>query len=107
MQATTYHDPAVSMRRITVIAREGSRRAAGAWDHANAQPSWILRTVLAVLFLLLAIPLLVVVLIAIAVVTVLFVILAFVNRALTALRNLVAPGRDDEGRENVRVIRRD
>jgi len=95
------------MHRVTVIAQEGSRRAAGAWTRANAQPSWVVRTALAVLLLVIALPVLLLMLLAIAVAMVVFLVLAVINRVLTGIRNLVMPGRDGEGRENVRVIRRE
>jgi hypothetical protein len=95
------------MRRVTVFAQEGSRRAAGAWARANAQPSWVVRAALAVLFLVIALPVLLLMLLAIAAAMIVFVVLAFVNRVLTAIRAVFMPGRDDEGRENVRIVRRD
>jgi glucan phosphoethanolaminetransferase (alkaline phosphatase superfamily) len=92
------------MMRFIHIVNQGSQRANAAWGAVQRQPSWIVKTCAAVAAMLVLIPLLAVVLIVIAVVFVVFLVLWAINWVLGGFKSFI-PKRD--GRENVRVIRRD
>ena len=115
----------------------GGRGAGEAWQVVSRQPGWITRAVLTLFMLLIALPFLALFVLAIIGATLLFLVLAAVNMVLGSIRSLLGGGgplagpgaaadtdadagaggqsrprgprpRDGrDGRENVRVIRRD
>ncbi len=80
----------------------------------GGQPSWVTRIALLCAGVIIAIPLLVLVLAALVVGAGVFVVLAGVAAGMTMIRSLLSStpamhtsnGMNDDGRQNVRVIRR-
>lgn len=121
--------------RVVRVMRAGSRGAGEAWQVVSRQPGWITRAVLTLFLVLVALPFLVLFVFAIIAAAVLLFALAAINATLASIRRLFggggggglagAAGRDPgsarttshepgpsghpgrDGRENVRVIRRD
>jgi hypothetical protein len=89
--------------RISDFAGPGAQRATQAWQTINTQPSWIVKAATLVFLLVVGIPILLLVLLALILATAVFAVLWGVNRVLAGFRG-VLPRND--GRENVRVIRR-
>ena len=89
--------------RISNIAGPGAQRASQAWQAINTQPSWIVKATTLAFLLVVGIPVLLLVLVALIVAAALFTVLWGVNRLITAFRGALPR---DDGRENVRVIRR-
>jgi hypothetical protein len=100
-----YHDgPMFRLIEIRRHTRDGSEQVRGAWQYAARQPSWVASAALSVFFFILMLPLLALVLLALLLGTLVFVILTAANGVISVVRSL-RPRRD--GRENVRVMRRD
>ncbi|HRP63869.1 MAG TPA: hypothetical protein PK400_11285 [Phycisphaerales bacterium] len=93
----------IRITRISTFAQEGAGRAGAAWRTVASQPSWITRIALMAFLIIVGLPILLLLLFALLVATIVFVILALINAVLVRLRG--AMPRND-GRENVRVIRR-
>lgn len=87
-----------------VVISRGSEHAGQAWRAVQSQPSWIARLAGAIIVLVIAVPFVLLVLLALLAGVVVFGALALVNVVVAWVRG-VLPRHD--GRENVRVIRRD
>lgn len=91
--------------RVTNFSQEGTRRASAAWSAARAQPSWVTRAVVVTFLVVIGIPFLILFMLAVLAAGIVFGILSLVS-SLFGLRSRVGQRDDNEGRENVRVIRR-
>ena len=101
VRMTTTHGPAEQQ----MPQLGGSfRRVGTTWQTIQRQPSWILRAVAIVFFLVILLPILLLLLLAFLAAFALFAVLAAANRVIGVFR---PRERFDDGRENVRVIRRD
>ena len=109
------------------MVQAGRQGAGEAWQVVSRQPGWITRAVLTLFLLLLALPFLLLLLLAIGAAGLLFLVLALANAVAASLQRLVGGGGDGgglsrggpprgsgqaippdrEGRDNVRVVRRD
>ncbi|MHC5028070.1 MAG: hypothetical protein ACYTGR_15055 [Planctomycetota bacterium] len=78
-------------------------RVASTWRVVNAQPNWVARTAAMAGFLILAIPIILLIGFALVVATLLFMVLAAANWVIRTVKGVLPR---DDGRENVRVIRR-
>jgi len=94
----------IRITRVTTFANEGAGSAQRVWQTVARQPSWITRVAMLAFFIIIGLPIMFLLLIALLVAIVLFGSLALVNAVWIRLRSVFA-SRDD-GRENVRVIRR-
>ena len=90
--------------RIAFRVREGSTHVTEAWQSLERQPSWIVKAVAFAFLLVIAVPIIALVLLAVVVAVVLFTVLWCVNAIAGVFRRGLPR---DDGRENVRVIRRD
>lgn len=108
------------------MVQAGRQGAGEAWQVVSRQPGWVTRAVLTLFLLLLALPFLLLLLIAIGAAGLLFAVLALANAAAASVGRLLGGERgggldrgdpprggggpippDREGRDNVRVVRRD
>jgi uncharacterized membrane protein HdeD (DUF308 family) len=91
--------------RISSFTTDGGPRVVRtAWHTVQSQPSWIVRATTMAFLIIVGIPILLVVLLALFVSTVVFLVLAGCARLIGGVRRVLPA---DDGRENVRVIRRD
>ncbi len=92
------------MNRVVRIMNDGSRHAGTAWRAAQSQPGWLARVIAVVLILILIVPIVILTVLAVLLVAIAFGILAVAHRIRRWFRSLLPR---DDGRQNVRVIRRD
>lgn len=90
--------------KFSDFANGGARHAATMRRVVVQQPSWIVRVAMLAFVLIVAIPFLVLFVVAVVVGGLLFAGLAAVNAVVGRIRGSLPK---DDGRENVRVIRRD
>lgn len=91
--------------RISSFASEGADRTRAAWTTVQRQPGWLVKATAIAFIVVLGLPLLLLLLLALVVATAIFATLFAVNFLLAAVRGALPGGGD--GRENVRVIRRE
>jgi len=89
--------------RITTMASDGVGRARTSWRAARRQPNWLVGTTAMVFLLVIALPIFLLILLALLAATAVFGVLWGVNRLVSAVRGLLPR---DDGRRNVRVLRR-
>jgi hypothetical protein len=87
---------------FTIFASDRFRQAGSAYRTFNAQPSWVTRTTLFVVFLIIAVPIAMIIAAALFAGAIVFAILMVINMVITRLRGLLPV---HNGRRNVRVIR--
>jgi hypothetical protein len=92
------------MRYTTTASDTGTRTVTRAWHYVNRQPGWVTRWAMLVFLLIIGLPIALLFGIAILGAVLLFGTLAVVNALILQARGLF-PRKD--GRENVRVMRRD
>ena len=90
--------------RFVNFVNVGAQRAGATYRAAARQPSWIVRAVTLTILLVIAIPVFLLVMFALLCGAIVFTVLYGVNAVITGVKNLF-PGSD--GRENVRIIRRE
>lgn len=110
--------------RVVRVVETGGRGASAAWRTVSSQPGWVGRAVAGIFVLVLVVPFLLLLLLALFAATMLFLVLAGINAIGRTVRGAFGsstdgggdrgaglgsrPGtRDQDGRRNVRVIRRD
>lgn len=93
----------IRITRISTFANEGAGRAGAAWRTVAAQPSWVTRFALIAFLIVIGLPILLLLFLALIVATIVFGVLALANAVLIRLRGALPR---DDGRANVRVIRR-
>lgn len=92
----------------TFVINAGPRPASSAWRMASKQPGWVSRIAAIAFLLIIGLPILLLVGLAILAAVVVFFVLALVNLVMNIVGGWfrgMGPRRD--GRENVKVIRRD
>ena len=90
--------------RFTDYTSQGANRASALWQTAATQPNWVSRFALMTFIIVIGLPIFLLVIFALLAATFVFALLAGINFCLYKVRG-VLPQKD--GRENVRVIRRD
>ena len=90
--------------RFVSFINESAGRAGSTYRYVARQPNWIVRAVVLTFLLILAIPIAMLFMLALLGGLLVFAVLVAVNAVLNGFRN-VMPARD--GRENVRIIRRE
>ena len=90
--------------RIVTSVTDPTSPSGAAWRAMRDQPTWIARACTAAFVLIVGLPLALLVTTAVLMTAVLFAVLWSVHRVVVWTRSLFGPG---DGRENVRVIRRD
>ncbi len=93
-------DPVV---RIQVLGSRHRDRVARGYRWALAQPSWIARVALLAFLLVVGVPIMLLVGLAVLAAVIVFAGLALLHTVINRMRGLPAAG---DGRDNVRVIRR-
>ncbi len=89
--------------RIAQYANQSQQRATAAWRAINTQPSWIVKATTFVFVLVIGVPLLLLLLLALLAAAALFAVLWGVNQIILGAKGVLPK---DDGRKNVRVIRR-
>jgi len=87
----------------------GGERFASAFQAANRQPNWVVKTAVIVFLLVVGIPVLLLLLTAAILATLVFAVLTAINRLLLGIRGgsgRAAGGPDDARRRNVKVLNR-
>ena len=89
-------------RITTIFTSDRFQQASSAYRTFNAQPSWVTRTTLLVIFLIVAVPIAMLIAAALIAGAIVFIALMLINTVIRKIRTLLT---GDDGRRNVRVIR--
>ncbi len=94
----------IRINGISSYANRGSARTRAAWETIQRQPGWLVKATALAFIIVLGLPLLLLLLLALLIATIIFAVLFGVHFLLAPLRGA---RRDRDGRENVRVVRRE
>ena len=94
----------INSQRLYQFINSGSQQTGTVWRVASRQPSWITKITLLVFFVVIGIPVLLLVLVGAVVAMFVFAVLMLFHLGRMKVRQMFP---SNEGRKNVRVVRRD